>query len=115
MLLSSMLLSYGVMGQNIFKAKVIDEQTDEALKGATVFIPDLKISAAADTNGLIIISNIPDGKFEIEVSYTGFVKSQKVYKFPTPQRDQPIMVRLGPATGELAEVTIQTIRTNQNL
>jgi len=110
-----MLLSYGIMAQNIFKAKVINDQTKATLKGATAYIPDLKISAAADSSGLITIPNIPNGRFEIEISFVGFAKSEKVYSFPMQHPEQPIEIGLGSATGELAEVTIQTTRTNQNL
>ncbi|MDB5117426.1 MAG: TonB-dependent receptor plug [Mucilaginibacter sp.] len=110
-----MLLSHWIMAQNTFKAKVINDQTKATLKGATAFIPDLKISAAADTSGLITIPNIPNGKFEIEITYVGFAKSEKVYIFPQKSPDQILEVSLEPATGELAEVTVQTTRTNQNL
>jgi outer membrane receptor for ferrienterochelin and colicins len=110
-----MLLSFAVMAQNIFKAKVISEQTKASLKGATAYIPDLKLSATADTSGLITILNVPNGKFEIDISYIGFVKSENVYTFPMQQPDQPLEISLAPATGELAEVTVQTTRTGQNL
>ncbi|GAC1300629.1 MAG: hypothetical protein NVSMB24_01640 [Mucilaginibacter sp.] len=103
------------MAQNIFKAKVFNDQTKAVLKGATATIPDLKISTAADTDGLITIPNIPNGKFDIEITYLGFAKSEKVYSFPQAQPDQVIEISLGLATGELAEVTVQTTRTNQNL
>lgn len=110
-----MLLCLSVRAQNTFKAKVVNDQNKTALKGATAYIPDLKISAAADTNGLITILNIPNGHFEIETSYIGFAKSEKVYSFPMQHPEIPMEISLGPATGELAEVTVQTTRTDQNL
>ena len=85
------------------------------LKSATATIPDLKISAAADTNGLITIQHIPNGHFEIGISFTGFAKSEKAYSFPQANPDQILEISLEPSTGELAEVTVQTTRTNQNL
>jgi outer membrane receptor for ferrienterochelin and colicins len=110
-----MLLSHWIMAQNSFKAKVITYQTKTILKGATATIPDLKITVAADSSGLITIPNIPNGKFEIEITYVGFAKSEKVYSFPQKSPDQILEISLEPATGELAEVTVQTTRTNQNL
>jgi outer membrane receptor for ferrienterochelin and colicins len=110
-----MLLSCRLMAQNIFKAKVLNDQTRATLKGATAYIPDLKISVAADSSGLITIPNIPNGRFEIEISFVGFAKSEKIYSFPMKHPDVPIEVSLGLSTGELAEVTVQTTRTNQNL
>ena len=113
--MSCMLLSHWIMAQNSFKAKVINHQTKTILKGATATIPDLKITVAADSSGLITIPNIPNGKFEIVITYVGFAKSEQVYSFPQAHPDQLIEIDLEPATGELAEVTVQTTRTNQNL
>jgi outer membrane receptor for ferrienterochelin and colicins len=115
MLIPCMLLSCLIMAQNTFKAKVTNDQTKGILKGANAAIPDLKISVSADTSGLIAISNLPNGKFEIEITYVGFSKSKKVYSFPLKNPDQIFEIGLEPSTGELAEVTIQTTRTNQSL
>ncbi|RWY48375.1 TonB-dependent receptor [Mucilaginibacter gilvus] len=115
MLISFVLLAHLVSAQNTFRAKVFNDQTKAALKGATATIPDLKISISADTSGLLTIPNIPNGKFEIEITYVGFGKSEKVYSFPMQTPDQVLTINLEPSTGELAEVTVQTTRTNQNL
>ncbi|WP_413669440.1 TonB-dependent receptor plug domain-containing protein [Mucilaginibacter sp. Mucisp86] len=115
MLFLCMLLSHWVMAQNTFVAKVINNQTKSALIGATVTIPDLKISVSTDNAGLITITNIPNGKYEIEVSYVGFTKSEKVYSFPAQHSEKLLIIGLEPSGGELAEVTVQTTRTNQNL
>jgi outer membrane receptor for ferrienterochelin and colicins len=108
------LFTISSVAQNSFKAKVFNALTKAPLKGATAYIPDLKISAIADTNGIITLTNIPNGRFGIEVSYTGFLKSEADYSFPL-KTDQVIGIGLEPSTGELAEVTIQTTRTGQNL
>lgn len=103
------------MAQNTFKARVLNDQTKAPLKGATAYIPNLKRSAATDSSGFVMISNIPNGKFEVEVSYVGFLKNETVYSFPMVHADIPVVINLGPSSGELAEVTVQTTRTNQNL
>ncbi|MGY4386440.1 outer membrane receptor for ferrienterochelin and colicins [Pedobacter sp. UYP24] len=114
-LLSFVLFSQLVSAQNTFRAKVLNNQTKMVLKGATGTLPDLKISASTDTSGLLTIPNIPNGKFEIEITYVGFDKSEKVYHFPSQQPSEIIKIYLEPSSGELAEVTVQTTRTNQNL
>ena len=115
MLLTFVLLSNLLSAQNTFTARVINAQTKAVLKNATVTIPDLKIVVSTDTSGLLTILNIPNGKFGVEITYVGFVKSQQVYSFPLPNPEQILTISLEPSTGELAEVTIQTTRTNQNL
>jgi iron complex outermembrane receptor protein len=115
MLTAMMLPGFIAIAQNTFKARVVNDQTKAPLKGATATIPDLKKNISADTSGLITITNIPNGKFEIEITYVGFGKSEKVYAFPLQHPDQIIVVSLEPSSGELAEVTIQITRINQNL
>lgn len=115
MLVFIVLVAQWASAQNIFRARIFNDQTKAVLKGATATIPDLKVSTSADTSGLITIKNIPNGKFEIEISFTGFAKSEKVYNFPLQNPERILTIGLEPATGELAEVTVQTTRTNQNL
>lgn len=115
MLICVVLLAYVVSAQNTFRAKVINDQTKAPLAGATAAIPDLKIAVSADTTGLLIIPNIPNGKYEIEITYVGFGKSERVYNFPLQHPDEIITVSLEPSGNELAEVTVQTTRTNKNL
>jgi iron complex outermembrane receptor protein len=115
MFLSFMLLSHWLLAQNTFKAKVVNDQTKAALKGATATIPDLKITASTDTSGFITIANIPNGKFEIDITVVGFGITEKIYSFPLLKPEEIITIGLEPTTGELAEVTIQSTRTNQNL
>jgi len=115
MLLIFMLSVCVAIAQNSFKAKITNNQTNTALKGATASIPALKMSTAADTTGLLTLNNIPNGQFTIIVSYVGFNSSEQVYRFPLKDANQVLNIGLEPSTGELATVTIQTTRTNQNL
>ena len=101
-------------GQNTFKAIIRDDKTKLPLTGASAIVPDLKIGTTADTTGLITL-NIPNGKFEIEFSFIGYGKVEKVLTFPMQGASTITEIYLEPQGGELAEVTIQTTRTNQNL
>ena len=108
------LLAGTVMAQNTFKAIIRNDRTKEALKGATAMVAELKISAASDTSGLITLTNIPNGKFEIQISYVGFEKQEKTFSFPLAQPGHVYEFDLDPEGDELAEVTVTTTRTNQN-
>ncbi len=114
-LLLFILISRLVSAQNTFKAIIKNDRTKEALKGATVAIPDLKLSAAADSSGMITLNHIPNGNFEVEITYVGFVRQEKTFRFPLQKTTQIFEFSLEPQAGELAEVTVQTTRTNQNL
>ncbi|TCD00723.1 TonB-dependent receptor [Pedobacter frigidisoli] len=108
-------VSFYANAQNTFKALVRNDRTKEILKGATANIPALKISTGADTSGLITINNIPNGKFEILISFVGFSKIEKVISFPLGHPGQIIEFGLEPQLDQLDEVVVQTTRTNQNL
>lgn len=52
--------------------KVIDFQTNKPLSGASISIPDLKITTATDATGTFRFKNLPTGVFLIEVSFEGY-------------------------------------------
>ena len=69
------------------RGKVTDEETIE-LPGATVYIPELGIGAAADPQGNFIILNIPVGKYDVVVQMVGYQK--KTYKEIQVVMDQTV-------------------------
>ena len=69
------------------RGKVTDEETIE-LPGATVYIPELGIGAAADLQGNFIILNIPVGKYDVVVQMVGYQK--KTYKEIQVVMDQTV-------------------------
>lgn len=52
--------------------KAIDFQTNKPLVGASISIPDLKLTTATDTTGYFHFRNLPTGTFLIEVSFEGY-------------------------------------------
>ncbi len=110
-----MLLTITTFSQNTFKAIVYDAKTKLPLTSATGSIPNLKKGATSDTTGLLIIKNIPNGKYELEISVVGYSKLEKTFSFPIAQENQPLEVFLDVKTGELADVEVQSTRTNQNI
>jgi outer membrane receptor for ferrienterochelin and colicins len=104
-----------LFAQNTFKAIVRNDRTKAPLKGATATITGLTLNAVSDSAGLIILKNIPNGKFEIKISYVSFIGQEKALTFPLAHPNQIFEFGLEPQTDELDEVTIQTTRTNQNL
>jgi len=110
-----MLLCISVMSQNIFKAIISDGKNQQVVVGATATIPDLKIVAIADSNGLITIKNIPNGKFQIGISSVGYKKVEKVFAFPFKNQDSLVIFNLTVKENELMDVIVQSTRTNQNL
>ena len=61
------------LAQNILTGKVTDQATQEALPGATIYLPDLKKGATTNQTGNFQIRNLPKGRFLVQISYLGFV------------------------------------------
>ena len=58
---------------------VTDSSNGEALIGANVFITDLALGMATDVNGYYVLQEIPQGSYEVSVSYVGYkILRQKI-------------------------------------
>ncbi|MEJ5962099.1 TonB-dependent receptor [Pedobacter immunditicola] len=56
-----------------FKGKVIDAETKQALPGAVITVPDLRVSAITNEDGEFVLKNVPSqGKFLIQIRYMGY-------------------------------------------
>jgi outer membrane receptor for ferrienterochelin and colicins len=115
LLLFAILAGHLSHAQNTFKASVKDDKTKLPLPGATATITSLNVGGKADTSGQITITNVPDGKYEVRFSFVGYLRQNKTIILPLKNPDEIMEIFLEPQSGELAEVTIQTTRTNQNL
>jgi outer membrane receptor for ferrienterochelin and colicins len=114
LLLAGLLACNLAIAQNSYKAVIKDDKTKQPIPGASVVITALNISATADADGKIILSNIPDGKFELKFNLVGYFPQDKTVMFPLKD-NVDVEIYLEPQSAELAEVVIQTTRTNQNL
>src|SRR5689334_11165104 len=56
----------------VLTGKITDAKSGEPLVGATIYFPDLRTGTSADRQGMYKIQNIPQGKYLLEVSYTGY-------------------------------------------
>ncbi|MCH1444168.1 MAG: carboxypeptidase-like regulatory domain-containing protein, partial [Flavobacteriaceae bacterium] len=68
-----LLLSASVYAQNTtVTIKIIEEETNEPLIGATAYFEVLKIGAITNDEGLVVLDNVPLGEQEITISFVGF-------------------------------------------
>ena len=66
--------------QNIFTGYVFGED-DDKLIGATIFLESLGIGSSTDENGSFKISDIPQGKHKVYVTYVGYKSSSREFDF----------------------------------
>jgi len=103
-----------VFGQNTFKAVIKDSETKEPLIGATAILSGTATGATADIDGLITLTNIPNGKQVIEFRYIGYETRKDTFEFPLTTID-PIEIFLQSETDELDEFVISSTRSTRTI
>lgn len=100
--------------QNIFKARLIDEETKEVLTGAAGRVQGTTIGSSSDEKGLLEISDIPDGKQVIEFSFVGYKTRERSFVFPL-QSTSIIEIDLIPDQTNLSEVVVSATRSSRSI
>ncbi len=100
--------------QNIFKARIFDEETNEPLVGATTFIKNISLGASSDTKGLVEIREIPDGKFDIRFSYVGYKSREREITFPLSS-GQTFEIDLRPDENSLDAIVVSAMRSSRTI
>jgi iron complex outermembrane receptor protein len=75
--LSVMLLPFLASAQFSVSGKITDQQTGQALPGATITIENSYSNAIADANGAYSFKNVKAGSYTIKVTYIGYTAAQK--------------------------------------
>ena len=86
------------------RGMVKDAQTHAPLVGAEIEIPGKKIGTTTDSTGHFYLSNLPEGKYTLQVSYIGYQSAQK-----------EVLVRTGEETFVEFNLTPQPIPLNKIL
>ena len=86
------------------KGKVIDASNNHTLPGATIYIPDLKVTAITNNDGEFMLNNLPNkGSYLVEVHYIGYKTATKIVNFA----NAPILeFALQPTAIETKEIVI---------
>ena len=98
--------------QHTFKAKIVNKETGEAVPKASVALIELKRTASADSIGIILIKDIPAGKYTVRITSVGYAEKSIVYDFPP---DQDATIEMEPEDEEGEEVVIQSTRSTRTI
>jgi hypothetical protein len=88
-----------------------DADNGESLIGATVFVKELNIGAAANIYGFYSLSLAP-GKYSIEYSYMGYTKQVRQLDL---NNNAAISIELAPEVKVMQEVTVTAERPDKNI
>ena len=98
------------------RISVYDQETGEALIGATAQIQGTTTGGVTDLDGKVTIPNLQPGKYNVEISYVSYQK--KLIQDVAVQSGQPAVleVKLAPEVIGLGEVVItaEAIKSSEN-
>ena len=96
--------SYTYAADIIFSGSVVDAQTKQPLPGASINIPDLKLTTQTDLQGRFSFNRIPEnGVFLVQVSYVGYQYLSKSVNF---KANNPVVFQLVASRIEANEVVV---------
>ncbi len=98
-------------GQNIFKVKIVDLETQKPLVGATLKI-GVNSGAISDVNGEVVITDFPNERTQIEASFVGY-ESTSIW-ITLSEIEQPLIIGLH-HDEELEEVIVSATRSSRTI
>ena len=108
------IISVPLFGQNIYKVKILDKETNLPVIGALGSIDSLSLGAASDVNGYLEISNIPNGSYIVGYSVIGYQSKLESVLFPLPAADTAL-VFLEQSINQLEVVKISSTRSSRSV
>ncbi|MCC6251905.1 MAG: TonB-dependent receptor [Bacteroidia bacterium] len=100
------------VGQNSLSGYIKDKDTEEALPGVSVYIPDLRVGTTTDKYGFYKIENLPALKLLIQISLLGYKPNNEVIDLnATSSRD----FVLEPAATELHEIVVTGLSQHEEI
>lgn len=107
-------LSLAAQGKGTISGKVIDAETGEVLRRATISLVGTKVGVYSDVKGEYKLRDITSGKHTIMVSYVGY-KSRKIEDIELKEGQTLVFnITLESATSRTEEVVVEARRENNN-
>ncbi len=102
-----------IIAQNKITFSIIDTESKDALVGVNIFIPALDRGAVSDVEGNSIITNIPNGTYQIKFSYIGY--EEEIISLTFPNSTNIIKIELRQNVSELGEIIVSSNRANRSI
>lgn len=101
------------IAQNKMIAVIKDADSKEPLTGATTQLIGTNIATQSDKNGVVVITNIPNGTHKASFSFTGYKEHTETLNFP--RTEDTLLVLLEAAEGEMKNITISSTRSTRTI
>ena len=112
LVIMAMGISLVSFAQNTFRAQILDGESNEPLAGATLYFPQLQKGGSATENGLVSVSNIPDGIHNLQVQFLGYETQRLKVSFPL-ENTETVIFRLEHEHEELEILLVQSNRSSR--
>jgi iron complex outermembrane receptor protein len=109
--LCALLLPFLASAQFSVSGKITDQQTGEALPGATITINNLQLSTVTDIKGTYQFKNLKAANYSIKVSYTGYESARKPINLSA---NASVDFALAHSSRFTEEVTVSATRAGNN-
>ncbi|WP_127024982.1 TonB-dependent receptor [Flagellimonas beolgyonensis] len=104
-----------VIAQNTFDLTVKDSHSGEPLIGVTAVLVPLNKGTISNEEGKIHMEDIPNGTFQLRLSYIGYATVERIFTFPLDKTPQGLTISLMPQTEEIEEVTLVSTRSSRTI
>jgi outer membrane receptor for ferrienterochelin and colicins len=99
--------------KNSIKVSIKNEETKEAVAGATVTVKDTKITKMTGADGKAKLAGISDGEQTIEIFSPGYEAAELKLRFPlADQSEKLVFIKVN---NEVGEVVISTTRSGREI
>lgn len=98
--------------QNTYKCTIQDEDSGQILEGATVLIHELSKGGVSNSEGLVTITDIPDGTFTLEFRFLGYEALKLKKTFPLTQ-NEPELISMEHSHEEMEVLVVQSNRSSR--
>ncbi len=107
-----LLLFSNSYAQNSLEITVKDEESGEALAGATIFVERLNAGGSTNADGYFKLENLPDGAITIKINYVGYENQTIKVEIPS---QKAIVVLMEHNHDEMEEVVISSTRSSRTI
>jgi outer membrane receptor for ferrienterochelin and colicins len=100
--------------QNTFTATVKDATTSELLIGVSVLVEGNTARGVTDSEGRVVLSNLPNGTVVVTFSYIGYAPKSVSFVFPQDgAKVQEVMLESN--AEEMDEIIVESTRANKSI
>ena len=104
-----------ILAQNTLKISVKDSLNGAPLIGVTAIFESLDKGTVSDEKGNILIEDIPNGTFNLQLSYVGYTTLKRSLTFPLDEMAQNKTFFLVPQTEEMEGITLISTRSTRTI